>query len=62
LSLTAATSLGHLLKASVTCRLYKQTQVLLLSPVFFVSGYNVCVGIATHFRGILTVCKFAFVI
>jgi len=35
LSSTAAKSLGHMLNFSDS---YKQTQALLLSPVFFVSG------------------------
>jgi len=42
--------------------LYKQARVLLLSPVFSVSGTMSMVGIAMHFLGVFTVYKFAFVI
>jgi len=52
-------SLGHLLSFS---DLYKQTQALLLSR-FLCRWFAHCmVGIATHFLGIFTVCRFDFLI
>jgi len=65
LSKTAAKSLGDLLKVSVTCT-NKHKRCCYLPFSLSDSGFMSCtisaVGIATHFLGISTVCKFAFAI
>jgi len=61
---TAAKSLGHLLKVAVTCTKHNKRWCYRPFSLSLVCNelHKSLVGIATHFLGIFTVSKFGFVI